>query len=164
MFCVREGNRILARFSNIIHIPMPCRPVRYVTFSLDPVMMSISSAELRYFSPPSHCNNVNEALQCMGLGLLQEDVENGWRPYATFANSDICLKPFKCVIIAGYDPAGALVVCRGIQYTQEHTINHSHENIFFDVKANVSTLFRTSMCPYKIHLTKIDSNRWHCSE
>ena len=116
MFCVREGNRVLARFSNMIPYShaMSIGKICNFFFGSCNLMMSISSAELRYFSPPSHCNNVNEALQCMGLGLLQEDVENGWRQYATFDNSDICLKPFKCVII-GYDPAGALVVCRGIQ-------------------------------------------------
>ena len=43
--------------------------------------------------------------------LLQEYVENGWRPQATLANSDSCLKPLKCVTI-GHDRAGALVIYR----------------------------------------------------
>ena len=43
--------------------------------------------------------------------LFQENVENGWRQDATLANSDSCLKPFKCVTI-GHNPAGALVIYR----------------------------------------------------
>ena len=36
-------------------------------------------------------------------------VEKGWRQYATLADSDCCLKPFKCVII-GHVRSGALEV------------------------------------------------------
>ena len=53
------------------------------------------------FFPPSDCNSANSWFaprKCQA-----------WRQDTTLANSDICLKPFKCLII-GHARAGALVI------------------------------------------------------
>ena len=71
---------------------------------------------------PSDCNSVTEALRCIRLGLLQENVEKGQRQDATLATSDSWLKPFKCVTI-GPDRAGALVIgVEGFNYIKANMI------------------------------------------
>ena len=101
-FLFPGGNRVVAR--------------------LDPTMRLISSSNLRNcFRPPTaivpvrtEWGHSSEALQCIRLSLLQENVENGWRQDVSLANSDSCLNP--CVTI-GHDRAGALVMClEGFNY------------------------------------------------
>ena len=57
-------------------------------------MKSISSSNHRDLFTLFDGNSANEALLCIRLDLLQEDVEKGWRQDVTLTNSDSCLKSF----------------------------------------------------------------------
>ena len=90
-----DDNRVLARCNTYFHV-VSQSPRKIQSLSLDPTIMSISSSNISDLFPPSDCNSTNEAIQYIRLGLIQEDVENGWRQDETLANSDSCLKAFKC--------------------------------------------------------------------
>ena len=87
-FLFPGGNRVVARYSRPLRISMPyymCRtwvsqsPRNICKFSLDPTMRSVSSSNHRNcFRPPTAIVPTRTY-----NGLLQENVENGWRQVAT---------------------------------------------------------------------------------
>ena len=59
---------------------------------------------------PHHPIYGNSALQCIRIGSLQENVRHGDKVGpTTLANSDSCLKPFKCLIV-GHARVGCLII------------------------------------------------------